>query len=106
MAGKLPPLWASLMSKAVTFGDIPQFQWEPWYWRDTRSGKIINETTSEGYFVRNLEQFNNMFFGISPKEALLMDPQQKNYFECHFGSFRGYRHTTTKLSRFEYCRLQ
>jgi 6-methylsalicylic acid synthase len=37
----------------------------------------LNETTQRGYFVHNLEDFDNTFFGISNKEAVLMDPQQR-----------------------------
>jgi 6-methylsalicylic acid synthase len=41
------------------------------------SPKVLNDTTSKGYFLNNLEDFDSTFFGISPKEALLMDPQQR-----------------------------
>jgi 6-methylsalicylic acid synthase len=34
-------------------------------------------TTKRGYFLDNLEAFDAAFFGISPKEAEQMDPQQR-----------------------------
>ena len=39
--------------------------------------QILKQTTNKGYFIDNLKAFDNTFFGISPKEALLMDPQQR-----------------------------
>lgn len=39
--------------------------------------QILEDTTSRGYFLNNLEDFDCSFFGISPKEAILMDPQQR-----------------------------
>ena len=39
--------------------------------------QILKQTTQRGYFIDNLQEFDNTFFGISPKEALLMDPQQR-----------------------------
>ena len=38
---------------------------------------MLDDTTSRGYFLNNLEDFDSTFFGISPKEAILMDPQQR-----------------------------
>ncbi|EPE32134.1 Malonyl transacylase ACP-bd [Glarea lozoyensis ATCC 20868] len=69
--------WESIMNKTVSSGEIPAMRWEPYYRRDSRNAKILDDTTSKGYFLKNLEDFDSTFFGISPKEALLMDPQQR-----------------------------
>lgn len=39
--------------------------------------QILDDTPKRGYFVPNINDFDNTFFGISPKEAVLMDPQQR-----------------------------
>ena len=52
-------------------------RWEPYFRRDARNTKEIRKTTSRGYFLDNLEDFDAAFFGISPKEAEQMDPQQR-----------------------------
>jgi 6-methylsalicylic acid synthase len=91
--------WESIMNKTVSSGEIPAMRWEPYYRRDSRNAKvcrpppnkfvccfgfltdfiikILDDTTNKGYFLKNLEDFDSTFFGISPKEALLMDPQQR-----------------------------
>lgn len=70
-------LWKFLMEKKNASGEVPRKRWEPWLRRDPRNAKIIEKTTSKGYFINDLENFDAAFFGISPKEAELMDPHQR-----------------------------
>lgn len=70
-------LWKFLMAKKFASGEVPKKRWEPWLRRDPRNAPIIANTTSKGYFIDNLEDFDAGFFGISPKEAELMDPHQR-----------------------------
>ena len=70
-------LWQSLLDKKDASGEMPSFRWEPYYRRDTRNAKELKRMTSRGYFVNNIEDFDCSFFGISPKEAIMMDPQQR-----------------------------
>ncbi|MCJ1266045.1 hypothetical protein MMC22_005927 [Lobaria immixta] len=70
-------LWEFLMNKGDASGEIPAMRWEPYRHRDPRDAKELDKITSRGYFVENLEDFDCTFFGISPKEAEMMDPQQR-----------------------------
>ena len=70
-------LWQSMLAKKDASGAIPAMRWEPYQRRDARNVKVLNETTSRGYFMDALENFDPSFFGISPKEAEQMDPQQR-----------------------------
>lgn len=70
-------LWRSLLERRDASGEIPPLRWEPYYRRDPRNAKELSNTTSRGYFLDNLEDFDGQFFGISPKEAEQMDPQQR-----------------------------
>jgi 6-methylsalicylic acid synthase len=70
-------LWQFLMDKKDASGEVPKKRWEPWLRRDTRNAKVLEKVTSKGYFIHDLENFDPAFFGISPKEAQLMDPHQR-----------------------------
>lgn len=70
-------LWESLLNRKDASGEIPAMRWEPYYERDPRNAKELKNTTSRGYFLDNLPDFDASFFGISPKEAEMMDPQQR-----------------------------
>ncbi|KAL1608443.1 Type I Iterative PKS [Paraconiothyrium brasiliense] len=70
-------LWRFLMEQRHASGEVPEKRWKPWLHRDPRNAKIIANTTRKGYFIDDLENFDAAFFGISPKEAELMDPHQR-----------------------------
>ncbi|KAF3201294.1 hypothetical protein TWF106_006595 [Orbilia oligospora] len=69
--------WNAILSKKDASGEIPEMRWEPYFRRDSRNAEILKKTTSRGYFLDRLENFDASFFGISPLEAELMDPQQR-----------------------------
>ncbi|KAK5991856.1 6-methylsalicylic acid synthase acuA [Cladobotryum mycophilum] len=73
----LEELWQFLLEKKDACGKIPEMRWEPYHRRDSRNANILNQTTARGYFLDHLENFDAPFFGISPKEAEQMDPQQR-----------------------------
>ncbi|RWA15125.1 hypothetical protein MBRU_10925 [Mycolicibacterium brumae DSM 44177] len=60
---------------AVT--EVPPERWEPYLRRDARNAAVLAETTRHGTFIDDLEGFDAEFFGVSPREAELMDPQQR-----------------------------
>lgn len=70
-------LWESFLNRKDASGDIPKMRWEPYLSRGAGSQKQLDKITSRGYFLSNLEDFDCSFFGISPKEAEQMDPQQR-----------------------------
>lgn len=70
-------LWDFLMARKDGCGELDPLRWEPYRSRNQRNGKVLDKITSRGYFVPDIADFDNMFFGISPKEAENMDPQQR-----------------------------
>ncbi|CAF9939628.1 hypothetical protein IMSHALPRED_001575 [Imshaugia aleurites] len=70
-------LWNFLMVGKNGCGEMDPLRWEPYRSRNARNAKELDKITSRGYFVPNISDFDNMFFGISPKEAEKMDPQQR-----------------------------
>ena len=70
-------LWQYLMERKEASGEIPPSRWDPYLRRDPRNPKILSQTTSRGYFLDQLENFDAAFFGVSPREAEQMDPQQR-----------------------------
>ncbi len=70
-------LWRAMLDRKDFSGEIPSMRWEPYHARDVRNTKELSKTTTRGYFLNAIEDFDAAFFGISPKEAEQMDPQQR-----------------------------
>jgi polyketide synthase PksN len=57
---------------------------ERWDWRqvfgDPRQGEFTN--VKYGGFAPDIDKFDPLFFGMSPREAALMDPQHRLFIQC------------------------
>ncbi|MGW0160497.1 type I polyketide synthase [Mycobacterium sp. NPDC003323] len=69
--------WRFLLDGASAVGEVPAERWEPYLRRDPRNSAILKATTPWGSFLSDLPAFDAEFFGVSPREAELMDPQQR-----------------------------
>ena len=75
--GSPEELWQAMLEKKDSSGEIPSMRWKIYHDRDIRNTKELGKATSRGYFIDVIEDFDAAFFGISPKEAEQMDPQQR-----------------------------
>ncbi|HEU4532494.1 MAG TPA: polyketide synthase, partial [Polyangiaceae bacterium] len=76
-AGDPRAFWANLIAGKVSTGEVPAGRWD---WRARRSGAGSEGDAAGGRwgsFVDGVDLFDAEFFGVSPKEAELMDPQQR-----------------------------
>ncbi len=69
--------WSFLLAGGSAVRRIPAERWEPYLRRDPRNAAVLAETTPWGTFLDDLAGFDAEFFGVSPREAELMDPQQR-----------------------------
>lgn len=69
--------WTFLLDGGSRVREVPPERWEPYLRRDPRNAAVLRETTPWGTFLDDLAGFDAEFFGVSPREAELMDPQQR-----------------------------
>lgn len=83
-ADTLEKYWHILEEGIVTIGQVPEERWsiEDEYNPD----KDVSNTSYSKYggFIDKVYDFDPVFFGISPKEAEAMDPQQRVFLEVAF----------------------
>ena len=98
-ADNLDEYWEKL-SKAennmVTLIPEDRWSWEECY-GDPMAEK--NKTLSKwGGFMREVDKFDPLFWGISPREAEMMDPQQRIFLESVWGAVEDSGHKVSDLS--------
>lgn len=69
--------WNFLLEGRSDVREVPEERWEPYLRRDPRNAAVLRDTTRWGTFLDDLPGFDAEFFGVSPREAELMDPQQR-----------------------------
>lgn len=80
-AQSLAEYWNVINGGAAAVSEVPPDRWDLDELYDptgTQSGKMF---TKWGGFVDNIDQFDPQFFGIAPREAARMDPQQRMLLE-------------------------
>lgn len=80
-APDLGSFWDMLVEGREGIAEIPASRWD---WRehfDENSEASDKAYNRWGGFLEGIDQFDSLFFNISPKEALLMDPQQRLFLE-------------------------
>ena len=79
--------WNGLLNGIDAIGDVPEERWKnnSFYHPDPSiAGKI---KTQKGGFINNPKDFDAEFFGIYPKTAERIDPQQRQLLEVTYEAF-------------------
>ncbi len=75
-ANSLDEYWSLLINEVDAINDIPESRWslDRYFSEKIEKGKINHRG---GGFLNDIDQFDAGFFGITPREAAQMDPQQR-----------------------------
>ncbi len=66
-AEDIDALWANLLAERHSIGTLPASRWE----------HRVAPAICQAGVIENLDEFDPLFFGLSPREAQGMDPQQR-----------------------------
>src|SRR4051794_23537606 len=69
--------WTLLIEGRSAISEVPNERWSIDRYYHTDAGVAGAMVTRWGGFVENLKGFDARFWGISPREAARMDPQQR-----------------------------
>lgn len=105
LAGRYPgaydinAFWENLRSGIDCITEIPEerWVWEDYYSEDrTKPGHIYSKW---GGFIEDVDRFDPLFFKISPREAAIMDPQERLFLEQCWIALEDAGYTKTKLQQ-------
>ncbi|WP_166645331.1 non-ribosomal peptide synthetase [Photobacterium lutimaris] len=104
MSGVLPnsasldEFWNHLVEGNNLVSEIPEQRWK---WKDYYGdpNKEIGKTNIKwGAFMPDIDMFDAEFFNISPREAVLMDPQQRKFLETVWNAIEHSGHSPKEYS--------
>ena len=97
-AQDLEIFWENLKSGKDSITEIPQDRWDFRLYFDPDKNKIGKSYSKWGGFIDDVDKFDPLFFGISPHEAELMDPQERLFLETSWKAIEDAGYTREMLS--------
>jgi len=96
-ANNLEEYWENLKAGKDCITEIPKTRWDHRQYFDTEKGKFGKSYSKWGGFIDGVDQFDPMFFNIAPREAQFMDPQERLFLQCAFGTIEDAGYTREVL---------
>ncbi|MEV4255813.1 beta-ketoacyl synthase N-terminal-like domain-containing protein, partial [Spirillospora sp. NPDC049652] len=79
--------WRFLLGRGDAVREVPDGRWDAFDDGSPEVGDLLARTTRLGGFLADIAGFDAEFFGVSPREAAVMDPQQRLVLEVAWEAF-------------------
>ncbi|WP_439657532.1 SDR family NAD(P)-dependent oxidoreductase [Lentzea sp. HUAS TT2] len=96
-ARNLDEFWANLLDGVDSVTEIPPDRWNHERYFDPRRGKPGRTYAKWGGFLDGVDEFDPLFFGISPGAASTMDPQERVFLQAAYETLQDAGHTRDSL---------
>ncbi|MBE5966779.1 MAG: SDR family NAD(P)-dependent oxidoreductase [Lachnospiraceae bacterium] len=81
-ASDLDEFWRNLYNGVDSITEIPAERWNGNEFYDSDKNKRGAIYSKWGGFVQDIDKFDPLFFRISPRDAEIMDPQERMFLQC------------------------
>jgi polyketide synthase PksN len=98
-ANTLEEFWENLKIGKDSITEIPKNRWNTELFFDKEKGKEGKTYSKWGGFVEDVDKFDPIFFNISPKEAELMDPQERLFLQTAWNTVEDAGYTPEDLDQ-------
>jgi acyl transferase domain-containing protein/acyl carrier protein len=96
-ANTLEEYWRNLTQGVDCITEIPPERWDHGRYFDPEKGKAGKSYSKWGGFIDGVDQFDPLFFNISPREAVAMDPQERLFLQAVWTLLEEGGHTRDSL---------
>jgi acyl transferase domain-containing protein/NADP-dependent 3-hydroxy acid dehydrogenase YdfG/acyl carrier protein len=95
----LEELWTNLVQGKNLITEIPPDRWDHSLYFSKEKGVIGKTYSKWGGFLSNVDFFDALFFKISPREAALLDPQERLFLQIAWSTLEDAGYTPQFLNR-------
>lgn len=81
-ARNIQEFWDNLRNGRNSITEIPEDRWDHSLYFDEDKNKPSKTYSKWGGFLDGVDEFDPLFFNISPREAELLDPQERLFLQC------------------------
>ncbi|RZK99270.1 MAG: SDR family NAD(P)-dependent oxidoreductase, partial [Rubrivivax sp.] len=81
-ARTLQAFWSNLLQGVNCISEVPAERWDHSRYFDEQRDQPGKTYAKWGGFIDGVDEFDPLFFNISPREALGMDPQERLFLQC------------------------
>ncbi|ASS71460.1 SDR family NAD(P)-dependent oxidoreductase [Bacillus atrophaeus] len=98
-APDLESLWTLLRDKKSGITEVPQERWDYKVYYDPTGQEKGTSYGKWGGFLEEIDRFDPLFFGIAPREALQIDPQERLFLQVSWEAVENAGYTRASLKR-------
>jgi tyrocidine synthetase-3 len=91
--------WENLKTGRDSITEIPKDRWTIQDFYDAEKGKAGRSYSKWGGFMEDVDKFDPLFFNISPREAELMDPQERLFLQTVWEAMEDAGYTPGQLQQ-------
>lgn len=97
-ADNLEEFWGNLIDGKDCITEIPKERWDCEKYYDQNPGMKNKTNAKWGGFINHPENFDPLFFHISPREAAAIDPQERLFLQCVYHAIEDAGYTKDTLA--------
>lgn len=98
-ADNLDQFWKNLQTGKDCITEVPASRWDAAAYYSDEKGAPGKSYSRWGGFINDVDKFDPLFFNISPREAELMDPQERLFLQTVWETIEDAGYTRQELGR-------
>src|SRR5262249_46472067 len=97
-ADNLHEFWRNLQDGRDCITEVPPERWDHAAYYDPGQNRAGKSYSKWGGFIADVDRFDPLFFNISPKEAELLDPQERLFLQIAWQTIEDAGYTKERIS--------